>query len=123
MHLETKDDLLALTTLRMQAFSSPYFYLPLAPHPKPALTKSSRPNQQFGLPSHTFPQSLNTQFSAVAQSCPTLCDPMNCSTPGLPVQHWPSLKMVPAVVLHPFECSIFRQVAIHPFSPALPFHS
>ena len=25
--------------------------------------------------------------SSVAQSCPTLCDPMNCSTPGLPVQH------------------------------------
>ena len=27
------------------------------------------------------------QFSSVAQSCPTLCDPMNCSTPGLPVFH------------------------------------
>ena len=27
------------------------------------------------------------QFSSVAQSCPTLCDPMNCSTPGLPVYH------------------------------------
>jgi len=27
------------------------------------------------------------QFSAVIQSCPTLCDPMNCSTPGLPVHH------------------------------------
>ena len=27
------------------------------------------------------------QFSSVAQSCPTLCDPMNCSTPGLPVHH------------------------------------
>ena len=26
-------------------------------------------------------------FSSVAQSCPTLCDPMNCSMPGLPVQH------------------------------------
>ena len=25
--------------------------------------------------------------SSVAQSCPTLCDPMNCSTPGLPVHH------------------------------------
>ena len=25
------------------------------------------------------------QFSSVAQSCPTLCDPMNCSMPGLPV--------------------------------------
>ena len=27
------------------------------------------------------------QFSSVAQSCSTLCDPMNCSTPGLPVHH------------------------------------
>ena len=26
-------------------------------------------------------------FSSVAQSCPTLCNPMNCSTPGLPVHH------------------------------------
>ena len=25
------------------------------------------------------------QFSSVAQSCPTFCNPMNCSTPGLPV--------------------------------------
>ena len=27
------------------------------------------------------------QFSSAPQSCPTLCDPMNCSTPGLPVHH------------------------------------
>jgi len=27
------------------------------------------------------------QFSSVSQSCPTLCDPMNCSTPGLPIHH------------------------------------
>ena len=27
------------------------------------------------------------QFSSVSQSCPALCDPMNCSTPGLPVHH------------------------------------
>ena len=27
------------------------------------------------------------QFSSVAQSCLTLCDPMDCSTPGLPVHH------------------------------------
>ena len=26
-------------------------------------------------------------ISSVAQSCPTLCDPMNCSTPGFPVQY------------------------------------
>ena len=27
------------------------------------------------------------QIRSVAQSCPTLCNPMNCSTPGLPVHH------------------------------------
>ena len=26
-------------------------------------------------------------FSSVAQSCPTLCDPIDCSTPGFPVHH------------------------------------
>ena len=29
----------------------------------------------------------SVQFSLVTQSCPTLCNPMNCSTPGLPVHH------------------------------------
>ena len=29
----------------------------------------------------------SVQFISVAQSCPTLCDPMDCSTPGLPVHH------------------------------------
>ena len=29
----------------------------------------------------------SVQFSSVTQSCPTLCDPMNHSTPGLPVHH------------------------------------
>ena len=33
------------------------------------------------------PALLRHRFSWVAQSCPTLCDPMNRSTPGLPVQH------------------------------------
>ena len=28
-----------------------------------------------------------TQFSSVIQSCPTLCDPMNCNMPGVPVHH------------------------------------
>ena len=29
----------------------------------------------------------SVQFSSVTQSCPTLCDPMNRSTPDLPVHH------------------------------------
>ena len=30
---------------------------------------------------------MRSQFSPVAQLCPTLCDPMDCSTPSLPVHH------------------------------------
>ena len=35
----------------------------------------------------SLPPGHLVQFSSVAQSCPTLCDPMNCSMPGLPVHH------------------------------------
>ena len=31
----------------------------------------------------------SVQFSSIAQSCPTLCNPMDCSTPGFPVHHQP----------------------------------
>ena len=34
-----------------------------------------------------FLSSFSVQFSSVAQACPTLCDPMDCSTPGFPVHH------------------------------------
>ena len=43
------------------------------------------------LHTHTYPCMCyvcsSAQFSSVVQSCPTLCDPMNHSTPGLPVHH------------------------------------
>ena len=29
----------------------------------------------------------SVQFSSVAQSCPALCDPMDCSTQALPIHH------------------------------------
>ena len=34
---------------------------------------------------HNLPEEF--QFSSVAQLCPTPCDPMNCSKPGLPVHN------------------------------------
>ena len=42
-----------------------------------------------GVSQGTEPSSLYSisQFSSVTQSCPTLCDPMNRSTPGLPIHH------------------------------------
>ena len=49
--------------------------------------RGNRPKlESLMLSSH---QETNTsvQFSSVVQSCLTLCDPMNCSTPGLPVHH------------------------------------
>jgi len=36
---------------------------------------------------HSFNDLNQVQFSSVAQLCPTLCDPVNRSTPGLPVHH------------------------------------
>ena len=41
----------------------------------------------FSMRPGTYKNSVNVQFSSVAQSCPTLCDPMNRSRPGLPVYH------------------------------------
>ena len=35
----------------------------------------------------SFPVIRSDQIRSVAQSCPTLCDPMKHSTPGLPVHH------------------------------------
>ena len=43
----------------------------------------SPPNLYVGY----FSPSTSVQFSSVTQSCPTLCDSMNHSTPGLPIHH------------------------------------
>ena len=58
-----------------------------------------------------FPLSIQQRFSSIAQSCPALCDPMECSTPGLPVHqqlpevtqthvHWVSDAIQPS---HPLS--------------------
>ena len=41
----------------------------------------------------------SVQLSSVAQSCPTLCNPMNCSTPGLPVHHQ-LIRDIPLPISH-----------------------
>ena len=44
------------------------------------------------------PKAAGSQFSSVAQSCLALCDPMDCSTPGLPVHHQlPEFTQTPGV--------------------------
>ena len=46
---------------------------------------------------------VTVQFSSVTQLCPTLCDPMDCSTPGFPVLHvlWVSDAIQPSHPLSP----------------------
>ena len=39
------------------------------------------------LPQYNLTKLFQIKFSSVTQSCPTLCDPMNRSMPGLPVHH------------------------------------
>ena len=46
----------------------------------------------------------SVQFSSVTQSCLTFCDPMNCSTPGLPVHH---------------QLPEFTQTHVHPVGDAI----
>ena len=47
-----------------------------------------RPNEGLHLPTGPLSAPLSaSQFSSVTQSCPTLCDPVDCSMPGLPVHH------------------------------------
>ena len=36
---------------------------------------------------YIYVKSIVNQFSSVSQSCTTLCDPMDCNIPGLPVHH------------------------------------
>ena len=55
------------------------------------------------------------QFSSVAQSCLTLCDPMNCSTPGLPVHH----QLPEFTQTHVHRVSDAIQPS-HPLSPPSP---
>ena len=44
------------------------------------------PMSQFFTPGgQSVGASASVQFSSIAQSCPILCDPMDCSMPGLPV--------------------------------------
>ena len=55
--------------------------------PHPGIKIRSLALQADSLPSEP-PESISSvQFSSVAQSCPTLCNTMDCSMPGLPVHH------------------------------------
>ena len=69
----------------------------------------------------TINSSSSVHFSSVAQSCPTLCSPMDCSTPGFAVPHQPQsmLKLMSIeLVMHP---TIWSSVV--PFLPPSIFPS
>ena len=57
----------------------------------------------------------SVQFSSVAQSCPALCDSMNCSMPGLPVHH----KLLEFTQTHVHQVGD----TIQPSHPVVPFSS
>ena len=57
----------------------------------------------------------SVQFSSVAQSCPTLCDPMNLNMPGLPVHH----QLLKFTQIHVHRVSDAIQ-ASHPLSSPSP---
>ena len=66
----------------------------LLPWPLPVLTgweAAAQPSQAGGVCSQETEAHLaaleSVPFSSGAQSCPALCDPVACSTPGLPVHH------------------------------------
>ena len=73
---------------------SPCILEPSPEQEKPWQRESLTPQMESSLYSPQLVKSpcskedpASVQFSSLAQSCPTLCDPMDCSTPGLPAQH------------------------------------
>ena len=50
--------------------------------PSSIVPEEEKPALILSFQAHQF---SSVQFRSVAQSCPTICDPMNRSTPGLPV--------------------------------------
>ena len=64
-----------------------------------------------------FSVTFSVQFSSVTQSCLTLCDPVNCSTPGLPVHH--QLPELTQTHVHRVDNAIQpSQPLLSPFPPA-----
>ena len=62
-----------------------------------------------------FQWRLQVQFSSVTQSCPTICDPMNCSTPDLPVHH----QLLEFTETHVHRVSPTISSSVIPFSSRL----
>ena len=69
------------------------------------LCSSTTPVLDYGHMNNGYMAGISSfQFRSVAQLCLTLCDPMNCSMPGLPVHH---------------QLPEFTQTHVHPVSDAI----
>ena len=77
------------------------------------IQNSSPPQKYISCASHIQPSSA--QFSSASQLCPTLCDPMNHSTPGLPVHH----QLLESIQTHAHRVSDAIQPS-HPLSSPSP---
>ena len=95
------------------------------------LTSSPPPRHHFLIVTGFDHPSVD--FSSVAQSCPTICDPMDCSMPDLPVPHqlpeftqthvhWVSDNIQPSHPLSPLLLlpSIFPSIRVFPNESVLP---
>ena len=77
------------------------------------LTRSKAETQ---LRSSTFKDQVSQSVSSVVHLCPTLCDPMNCSTPGFPVHH----KLLEFTQTHVHRVGDAIQPSHPLLSPSLP---
>ena len=79
-HHSSKASILQCSAFFMVQLSHPY----MTTGKTKSLTRQTFVGKAMSL---LFNMLFSVQFSSVAQSCPTLCDPMNRSMPGLPVHH------------------------------------
>ena len=81
---------------------------------RPSLSDEPGPPRAAVKPESEPPSQVHP-FSSVAQSCPTPCDPTDCSTPGFPVHH----QLPELAQTHVHSVSD----AIQPSHPVVPFSS
>ena len=94
-YIQTRDQLWFLTAAAAKLFQScPALGNPIDGSPPGSSVPGILQAKNTGVHCHFLPHgfwlscvNLKHQFSSVAQLCPTLCDPMDCSTSGLPVHH------------------------------------
>ena len=77
--------------------------------------RTNKWNHLVVMTSAVMAYSFRPQFSSVTQSCPSLCDLMDCSTPGFPVHH----QLLELTQTHVHRVND----AIKPSHPVVPFSS